>query len=319
VATLSRRDAARAFVSLASTTALTALAAPAVAFGRGGHDGSPAPLPRAHAHNDYEHERPLLDALSYGFTSVEADVWLVDGELMVAHDSWDIRPGRTLQALYLDPLLARVRANGGQVYRGHRLSLQLLIDIKNTGEATYLALSRVLRQYRSLFSSAAGDRVRTGPVTAVISGDRAARAPMEAERVRYAFYDGRLDDLAGQTAPASFMPLISGNWTESFTWLGSGTPCGASCSPRAPTTSTPTIWPGSRPFCGAPGADGGAAGHGRTGRSSTQVYRVPFPSEERSSYTPRLWSASRAVSISGSSALPVMTRSTVRPSRGPPS
>jgi hypothetical protein len=222
VATLSRRDAARAFVSLASTTALTALAAPAVAFGRGGHDGSPAPLPRAHAHNDYEHERPLLDALSYGFTSVEADVWLVDGELMVAHDSWDIRPGRTLQALYLDPLLARVRANGGQVYRGHRLSLQLLIDIKNTGEATYLALSRVLRQYRSLFSSAAGDRVRTGPVTAVISGDRAARAPMEAERVRYAFYDGRLDDLAGQTAPASFMPLISGNWTESFTWLGSG-------------------------------------------------------------------------------------------------
>jgi hypothetical protein len=27
------------------------------------------PLPRAHAHNDYEHERPLLDALDHGFTS----------------------------------------------------------------------------------------------------------------------------------------------------------------------------------------------------------------------------------------------------------
>lgn len=39
------------------------------------------PLPRAHAHNDYEHARPLLDALDHGFTSVEADVWLVDGEL----------------------------------------------------------------------------------------------------------------------------------------------------------------------------------------------------------------------------------------------
>ena len=33
------------------------------------------PLERAHAHNDYEHARPLLDALSHGFTSVEADVW----------------------------------------------------------------------------------------------------------------------------------------------------------------------------------------------------------------------------------------------------
>ena len=39
----------------------TALAAPApVELG--------TPLPQAHAHNDYEHERPLLDALEQGFT-----------------------------------------------------------------------------------------------------------------------------------------------------------------------------------------------------------------------------------------------------------
>jgi hypothetical protein len=44
------------------------------------------PLERAHAHNDYEHERPLHDALGHGFKSVEADVWLVDGELVVSHD-----------------------------------------------------------------------------------------------------------------------------------------------------------------------------------------------------------------------------------------
>ena len=36
-------------------------------------------LPRAHAHNDYMHERPLYDALSHGFGSIEADVFL--GEL----------------------------------------------------------------------------------------------------------------------------------------------------------------------------------------------------------------------------------------------
>ena len=46
-----------------------------------------SPLPQAHAHNDYEHDRPLRDALDPGFTSVEADVWLVDGKLLVAHDS----------------------------------------------------------------------------------------------------------------------------------------------------------------------------------------------------------------------------------------
>ena len=43
------------------------------------------PLAKAHAHNDYEHTRPLLDALDHGFTSVESDVWLVNGELLVAH------------------------------------------------------------------------------------------------------------------------------------------------------------------------------------------------------------------------------------------
>ena len=33
--------------------------------------------PVAHAHNDYEHARPLHDALARGFGSVEADIWLV--------------------------------------------------------------------------------------------------------------------------------------------------------------------------------------------------------------------------------------------------
>lgn len=44
------------------------------------------PLEKAHAHNDYEHERPLFDALSHGFTSVEVDVHLVDGKLYVSHN-----------------------------------------------------------------------------------------------------------------------------------------------------------------------------------------------------------------------------------------
>ena len=62
------------------------------------------PLRHAHAHNDYEHPRPLLDALDHGFTSVEADVFLVDGQLLVAHDPADLDPARTLESLYLDPL-----------------------------------------------------------------------------------------------------------------------------------------------------------------------------------------------------------------------
>ena len=62
------------------------------------------PLARAHAHNDYEHERPLYDALANGFCGVEADVHLVSGELLIGHDPEDLQPGRNLQKLYLEPL-----------------------------------------------------------------------------------------------------------------------------------------------------------------------------------------------------------------------
>ncbi|MFE5393645.1 phosphatidylinositol-specific phospholipase C/glycerophosphodiester phosphodiesterase family protein [Streptomyces sp. NPDC056568] len=181
----------------------------------------PRPLWRAHAHNDYLHPRPLLDALDHRFGSVEADIHLVDGQLLVAHDPEDLDPGRTLESLYLDPLAARVRAHHGRVHSRDRRALQLLIDIKTEGASTYRELDRRLGRYRHLFTSYAHGRVFPGAVTAVISGDRAARVPMEAQLTRRAFYDGRLADL-GTAAPASFAPLISDNWTVHFTWRGVG-------------------------------------------------------------------------------------------------
>ena len=183
-----------------------------VAAQAGGRHGV-RPLARAHAHNDYEHERPLFDALSHGFTSVEADIYLVDGELLVGHDPQDVVPGRTLQSLYLDPLARLTRS-------GKVRSLQLLVDIKNTGAATYTELHRVLRSYRKMLTTYRHGRVTRDAVTVVVSGDR-PRELMEAQRVRYAFYDGRASDL-NSGAPASLIPLISDNWTLNFTWQGVG-------------------------------------------------------------------------------------------------
>ncbi|MFV0137376.1 phosphatidylinositol-specific phospholipase C/glycerophosphodiester phosphodiesterase family protein [Streptomyces sp. HMX87] len=210
----------RALTTLgAALAASVALPAGTALAGERAH--RPRPLWRAHAHNDYEHPRPLLDALDHRFGSVEADIFLVGDQLLVAHDPADLDPSRTLESLYLAPLAARVRAHHGSVHRGHRRPLQLLVDIKTEGASTYLELDRHLRRYRSLFTTYAHGRVLPGPVTAVVSGDRAARAPMEAQRVRRAFYDGRLSDL-GSSAPASFMPLISDNWNLNFTWRGTG-------------------------------------------------------------------------------------------------
>src|SRR4051794_7241519 len=74
------------------------------------------PLLNAHAHNDYAHPRPLFDALDQGFTSVEADVFPVDGELLVGHNRRDLKPDRTLETLYLAPLADRVEKNSGHVF-----------------------------------------------------------------------------------------------------------------------------------------------------------------------------------------------------------
>ena len=109
----------------------------ALLLGWYGRAAEPRP-PLAHAHNDYEHPRPLLDALERGFDSVEADVWLVDGELLVAHDRRDVRPGRDLRTLYLEPLRARVRAGGGAVHAG-RPDFVLLVDVKSAAAPTYAA------------------------------------------------------------------------------------------------------------------------------------------------------------------------------------
>ncbi|WP_020391316.1 glycerophosphodiester phosphodiesterase family protein [Kribbella catacumbae] len=176
-------------------------------------------LPAAHAHNDYEHRRPLQDALDRGFNSVEADVWLVDGELRVAHDLKDAVPGRNLESLYLKPLEQQVRENHGQVYRRGR-DFQLLIDIKSDGPTTYAAIDKALRKYRGISTIFADGRAYRGAVTSVISGNRPLDV-LKAQKVRYAGYDGRLTDLTSKM-PASLMPLVSDNWTKNFTWTGVG-------------------------------------------------------------------------------------------------
>lgn len=179
-------------------------------------------LERAHAHNDYEHDRPLFDALEHGFKSVEADVWLVDGQLIVSHE----RPvealgtGRTLSSLYLEPLQREVSRNRGSVYQNDPDYLTLLVDIKSEAQPTYRALHEELGRYKRMLSVFGPWGVRDGAVTVVVSGNR-PRELMSGQRVRYAGYDGRLDDL-GTSASQTFMPLISDNWRENFTWQGVG-------------------------------------------------------------------------------------------------
>jgi len=165
------------------------------------------PLPRAHAHNDYAHQRPLLDALAQGFCSVEADIFLVGEEFRVGHSKLELRPGRTLESLYLEPLAELVRKNKGSVYSKKERFL-LLIDIKSDADEAYPALDKLLTGYEYLFTAHLDGKPRPGPITAILSGNRPHAL-------------GRPPDL-GTDAPAHLIPLVSDNWNNHFKWRGRG-------------------------------------------------------------------------------------------------
>lgn len=199
----------RVFLCCSIVTTLLAATAPT----------EPAPLRQAHSHNDYVHERPLHEAIELGYCSVEADVYLVDGQLLVGHDRKDLRPGRTLEALYLDPLQAIARRHGGRIHRGVP-TVTLLIDVKTEADATYRALDAVLSRYADLLTSFAADQTETRAVTVIISGNRAVNLIAQ-QPLRRAAVDGRVADLDGKTA-ANLMPWISANWSELSKWRGNG-------------------------------------------------------------------------------------------------
>lgn len=178
-----------------------------------------APCPQAHAHNDYLHERPLLDALDNGFCSVEADLYLIDGQLLVAHDLIKTSTSRTLQSLYLDPLRKRIKESGGSVYADSK-AITLLIDIKSEAGSTYEALHRVLAGYRDILTWVDQEGVHPGAVTVIISGNRAVEK-IQATLPRYVGIDGRLSDL-GSEMSADILPLISDHWGRNFRWRGEG-------------------------------------------------------------------------------------------------
>lgn len=167
------------------------------------------PLPNAHAHNDYEHKRPLLDALENGFTSVEADVWLIGTELYVYHDKpTNPRSDRTLQNLYLEPL-SKIIEEKGNVYPEYDHPVYLMIDFKSDAEPTYQKLRSVLMDYENLLNAG---------VVIFISGNRPIEMITQDE-AKWAALDGRPDDLGKGISP-KLMPVVSTSFRKVSKWNG---------------------------------------------------------------------------------------------------
>lgn len=176
------------------------------------------PLVGAHAHNDYNHDRPLLDALSNGFTSVEADVLLIDGELYVGHDLPEgTNDLPTLEEAYLLPLDSIIQVNAGFVFPGFTRDFYLMVDFKTEAEATYQVLKEQLLPYGKWLMPEENPQ---GRVNIFISGNRPIETIL-ADKDRLVALDGRPEDL-GKGYSVAEMPVISQAFYKYSDWDGIG-------------------------------------------------------------------------------------------------
>jgi len=163
----------------------------------------------------------LLEALENGFTNIEADIFLEDDRLIVAHVNPFFKRNKTLEKLYLKPLYNRVKRNNGQVYQGYTDPVILMIDIKTGAKNTYEALEPLLEKYKSILSRYDNGKVYPGAITVVLSGHKPYKM-IKKEENRLAFIDEDLRKTDKDTTANNVYKLSSCKYSQLLKWDGKG-------------------------------------------------------------------------------------------------
>lgn len=166
----------------------------------------------AHSHNDYEKPFPFWSAWRQQFGSIEVDIFLEQGELLVAHDRIQLKQHRTLDSLYLEPLAQCIAGNNGYVYADTSRRLQFMIDIKTDAQSTLEKLVEQLKEYPSLVNSSS--------LKIVISGNRPQPSRYN-NWPSWIWFDGELQKEYTNTE-LSKIEMLSDNFARYTLWNGKG-------------------------------------------------------------------------------------------------
>lgn len=192
-------------------------------------------IPKAfHSHNDYWRPVPFYSALSVGAISIEADVWLYNDSLHVGHEESALTSARTLDALYIQPLLSVLhRQNPNSTYltpgtaptrngvydTSSGQTLYLFIDVKTDGPTTFPYVVRALQPLRDAgyLTTYNGTTVTPGPVTVVGTGNTPLDQ-VQGVAPRDFFYDAPIPTLATTFAniTADVSPIASTDFAVQF-------------------------------------------------------------------------------------------------------
>jgi hypothetical protein len=163
------------------------------------------PIP-CHSHNDYWREVPLFSALYTGCISVEADVWALNDELYVGHNTASLTVNRTFQSLYINPLITILErqnpttkfyngSNHGVFDTDSEQSLTLLVDVKTDAAETWPLVLRQLEplRRRGWLSYMENNVVHRRPITVVGTGETPFNVLTSNQTYRDTFFDAPLD------------------------------------------------------------------------------------------------------------------------------
>jgi len=197
------------------------------------------PVP-CHSHNDYQQDRPLIQALELGCTSVEADVRLKDRELYVAHKKDEIKKDMTLKKLYIDGLVKNLESRNpknkqkkgkkpkkrnkknqpnqptikqsgihGLFDENPEQTFMLLIDLKSKGDTWGYVNKHIgpLRD-RGYLTYLDGDTIISCPITVVITGKPLLKKVLE-NKFQDIFFDAELAGMGEGKQKEC-------NWSNSF-------------------------------------------------------------------------------------------------------
>lgn len=166
----------------------------------------------AHSHNDYEKDFPFWMAWEEGFGSIEADIFLVKDELIVAHDSSQLKRNWSFDSLYLQPLQKCVNNNKGYVFADNKRVLQLLVDIKSPALSSLDKLVNKLQQYPLLINNPS--------LRIVITGSRPSPS-LFSSYPSWVYFDG---DLKNTYTPKELerIEMLSDDFAHYSSWNGKG-------------------------------------------------------------------------------------------------
>lgn len=170
-----------------------------------------------HSHNDYAQRVPFYQAYAQQVSSIEADIFLHDGQLLVGHDVEDLRADMTFEALYVEPIVTLFARNGGRAFRDSDQTLQLMVELKSETDPTLRAVAALLGRWPEVFDP----EVNPAAVRVAVTGR--VPAPEAFDRYpRFLGFDGAWD---ADYTPEQLerIALISTNFRDFSQWNGKGT------------------------------------------------------------------------------------------------